>query len=62
MAVLGTWTLVVGRDPGWAEVLVTGGDVNLGKKRKTKTVDEDIIFTLRWLNLNPKAHRPEGSP
>lgn len=54
MAVLGTWTLVVGTDPDWAGVLVTGGGVNLGKKGK-QTVEEDARFMLRWLNLEHKA-------
>lgn len=45
--VLETWTLVAGKDPDWAEVLVTDGDVNLSKERQTKTVKEDTIFYHR---------------
>lgn len=32
VAVLETWTLVVGRGLDWAEVPVSGGDVNLGEE------------------------------
>lgn len=45
--VLETWTLVVGKDPDWAEVLVTDGDVNLSKESQTKTVKEDTTFYHR---------------
>lgn len=57
VVVLETWTLVVGRDPDWAEVLVTDGDVNLGKERQTKTVKEDTTFIMGWLNLDYPAQQ-----
>lgn len=45
VAVLETWTLVVGRGLDWVEVLVSGGGVNLDKDRKKKTEKDTSIFT-----------------
>lgn len=42
VAVLETWTRVGGRGLGWAEVLVSDGDVNLDEEKKTETVREAI--------------------
>lgn len=56
VAVLETWTLVGDRDPDWAEVPVSGGDVNLDRKRKTKTEIEDGTISMGWLGC-PAQHR-----
>jgi hypothetical protein len=40
---------VEGRGPDWVEVLVSDGDVNLNKERKTKTEKEAATIFMGWL-------------
>lgn len=55
--VLETWTLVAGRDPDWAEVLVTDGDVNLSKERQTKSVKRIPPFITECLKLDHQTQQ-----
>lgn len=36
------------RGPDWAEVPVSGGDVNLNKDKKSKTEIENNIISMGW--------------